>query len=118
MSAEQTTYAALSAYMGSPSPVADRIYPDVIPQDVDIPAIAYRRSATDPVMGLNGFKNAARVQITIESWGRTRAEAELIANAVQSAMLQDNHVPGEREGVYDEDTRTFAVLQGFDVWEV
>lgn len=117
MSAETITYAALVGYIGSPSIVGDRIYPDIMPPNATIPAIVYRRSATDPVMGLNGYKNAARVQIAIECWGRTREEAELVANAAMTAMLQDNHVPGEREGVYDEDTEQYAVLQGFDVWE-
>ena len=117
-SAEQQTFAILgAAFSGSPSLVAG-IYPDALPQEVVIPAIVYRRVGTEPVSVLNAAATgAARVQIMVESWGVTRANAESLANFVNAAMITAGHIPGEREGVYDEESRQFAALQHFDVWE-
>lgn len=117
-SAEQQTFTVLTfAFSGSPTLIAG-IYPDALPQEVATPAIVYRRASTEPVIVLqNVLTGAARVQISTESWSATRAGAEQLANMVQAAMVAAGHYPGEREGVYDEESRQFAALQFFDVWE-
>lgn len=118
MSAETETYAILAGAMGSPPPVDDRIYPDALPLYAVIPAIVFRRVGTEPVMTLQGPAGAARVQIQIDSWAGSREAAEALANIVQAAMIDAAHVPGEREGIQDDDTGQFAVVETFDVWEV
>lgn len=118
MSAETETYAALTTGMGSPQPVQTRIYPDILPQEAPMPAIIYRRIGTDPVLTLRAPTSAAKVLIEIDTWARTRAEAEGIANAVQAAMIAAAHVPVEREGMQEEETGEYGVRQTFDVWEV
>lgn len=117
-SAEEQIFTTLTAtFAGSPTLVSG-VYPDALPQEVLTPAVVYRRVGTDPVAVLNGsIIGAARVTIAVESWAGTRAAAELLGSMINTAMITAGHIPGEREGVYDEESRQFAALQHFDVWE-
>ena len=117
-SAEKQIYDALvSAFAGSPT-LATGVYPDVLPEDAVLPAVVYRRAATNPVLVLNGsVTGAAQVTIDVECWAVTRASAELASTAALVGLIAAGLIPGEREGLYDEESKVFAARQAFDVWE-
>jgi hypothetical protein len=62
-----TTDTAITALIGAP-PVA-RVYPLVIPQDADMPAIAYQRISSVPSRSHSGFSGITqtRFQVTAEA---------------------------------------------------
>ena len=82
---EEGLYAHLAADSGVAALVSTRIYPLVVPQDVDLPAIAYQRISgpRDHVHeGASGLV-VARMQVTCHAWSYSGAKA--LAEAVRAA---------------------------------
>jgi len=108
MSAESTLYAWLAADAGVAALVAGRIYPDVIPPDVALPAIAYARLSTEPVTTVHGAMPAQFVNLQVQCWAATRTSAEAVADAVQAALLVNGEVPAGRGQLFDEESGNFG----------
>jgi hypothetical protein len=60
MSAETVAYAALSAAAAVTTLVSTRIYPDFVPQEKTLPAVAINRAATEYITTIHS-QHAARV---------------------------------------------------------
>lgn len=86
MSAESELYSLLSAAAGVIALVADRIYPDLIPEGKDAPYLGYERANAEPVTTLEGTVLAWRVNLVIACWADTRLQANQIADAVLAAL--------------------------------
>lgn len=87
MSAETELYSVLSGAAGVTALVGTRIYPDVVPVQKDLPAIAFMRSETEYVNTIHGTAPLAKV-VTLEvgCMAAVRLDAEALADAVEAAV--------------------------------
>lgn len=102
MSAETELYATLSGAAGVTALVSTRIYPDIIPQDADLPAIAYQRTGTEFLNTIHGgapLGHAATLEITCV--GETRPAANAIANAVVAALAGTEFLAVDQQAAVD-----------------
>lgn len=113
MSAESAVKTALEA-AGVTALVSTRVYPDVRPQEDDLPAIVYYRTATQFVPTIHSSIALTRAQIAVGSYAATRAGAEAVADAAQAALLAAGFVPLNRAGDYDSDTDGYIVAALFE----
>lgn len=95
-----------------------RIFPDVAPQEFNWPLIVFARSSTTPTYTIHGAEVARDAQINITCWGRTRPEAEQIADAVKDAMSTAGHIYVNRTAGFDSDTEGYAAALDFVITEV
>jgi len=77
---------ALYSKLVSDAGVSTRIYPNVVPQDIALPAVAYQRISTVRDMAHDGPLGIAHVrfQLTISAASYTSARA--VANAIRTAL--------------------------------
>lgn len=108
MSIEATLYALLSVNAGVIAQVADRIYPDVLPEECAYPAIVFARSRTEPYPSLSGLDFGADVTLAIDCWAETRTAAAAAATAVKAALLGTAFTAAGPESVADPETGLFA----------
>jgi hypothetical protein len=86
MALESDLYAALIADATLAGIIDGRVYPQLIPQDSDLPALAYQRISgqADTVhAGDNGFRRA-RIQITATA--ATYSQAKQLQDALTTAL--------------------------------
>lgn len=75
---------AVTALVGAST--AARIYPQVIPQDVARPAIAYRKSDSPKEYSHGGFSHLARSRFTFTCEAETYTAAKALATVVRDAF--------------------------------
>lgn len=87
MTHEESLYAALTGSAGVTALVASRIYPDAVPQDINLPAVAFTRTSTEYLPTIHNLIPVAETA-TLEVWcmAETRAGAEALASACVAAM--------------------------------
>ena len=84
---EAGLYSLLSNDAGVSALVSARIYPAVVPQDIDLPAIAYQLiGAPDRYYAHSGPVGLARKRIQITSVAETYAAAKGLAVAIRDAL--------------------------------
>jgi hypothetical protein len=62
--------------------VGTRIYPMVLPQEVQLPALTYQRITSRRSSGHDGASDLEQPRIQIDAWGRTWTEARQLERAV------------------------------------
>ena len=112
MSAESVLYGVLTASAGVDALIgtgsAARMYPDAMPEDGAYPVVVFSRTGTEPIVTIDGFRHGEFVTMQMQCWAETRAAADALADAVESALLSAGDVPQERAGAYDPDTGHFV----------
>lgn len=118
MSAETVLYSTLTGAAAVTAIVSTRIYPDVAPQDVALPCVAFSRTGTETIGTLSAASVASKA--TIECWcmSNSRATAETLGDAVHTAASAAWFTPTSRRAEYDQDAQLWAVAQTFDYWEL
>lgn len=86
MAVEQDIYAFLIANSGVAALVGTRIYPLMIPQDADLPAVAYRRIDTPRHYSHDGYSGLARPRFQFDCVGSSYSSARALAAAVRVAF--------------------------------
>lgn len=109
MSAETNLKTTLDAASPLAALVSTRIYPDARPQDDILPAVVYVRIGTEYVPTIHGTIALTRAQLAVLAFGVTRASAEAVADAAQTAVLAADFLLINRVGDFDADTRTYVV---------
>lgn len=109
MSAETELYAALSSLPALTALVGTRIYPDVIPEDIAMPAVVTARQGTEPVVSVSGTQFGEFAQMIISAWATTRTVAESVADQVDAALIASGNYATNRSGGYDDETGAFSV---------
>jgi len=107
MSAETVLFSTLAASAGVGALIADRIYPDLRPQDDASPAIVYRRDATEYTPTIHGTIALTRAQLAVVCVGVTRASAEAVADAAQTALLAAHFLLVSRASDFEPESRTY-----------
>jgi hypothetical protein len=116
MSPEQTLYDTLRQYSAVTAIVAQRIYPDALPPEPQLPAVVYERAGSEPQYGLNSQVLITKATLRVLCLAPTRVAAEELADAVIAAMATVYAPPEGRAGEYDVETETAVVAVDFDIW--
>jgi hypothetical protein len=83
---EQAVFAVLAANAAVAAIVADRVYPTVLPQSAEVPAIVYTRVSADHTHTLGGASSLASGRVQVNCWADSYAEAAELARAVRLAV--------------------------------
>lgn len=103
MSTETVLFALLAADAAVDALIADRIYPEVAPQDTSRPYVVYQRESTQPLYTIHGTLALQSVFMSLTCYAATRASAEDIADAVVVALAASTFELLDRTGGYDPD---------------
>lgn len=112
MTAETDLYTALTGAAGVTAIVSTRIYPDLAPQEVATPCIAYSRTGTEYITTIHSSVPLGSIA-TIEVWcmATTRTTADALAVAVETAAGAAGFVPQGRTAVVpDADPQVIASI--------
>jgi hypothetical protein len=96
MSAETELYAALSSAAGVAALAGEAIYPDIAPQEVALPCIAFQRIGTEYINTIHGAVAAATATLEIWCMAGSRSEAEALADASLAAVTGAFSMSGRR----------------------
>lgn len=121
MSAETSLYtaltadAAVTAIVGSGS--AARVYPDVVPQEIDLPAVAYARAETEYVTTVHSSVPAGE-KVTLAVWcmAEKRSDADALADAAIAAAAAASFTPISRRADFDADNEIWVTELGVTFW--
>lgn len=101
MTAETTIYAALkndaavSAIVGVGD--AARVYPDIAPLTVELPAIGYQRLETQPITTIHASGPLASiVRLEVACMSRSRLEADSLSVAATAALAAQKFIFRDR----------------------
>lgn len=115
MSIEQSIYDALRTL------VANRVYPDVAPDNAARPYITYQQVGGQPVNFVDATvpsKKNGRFRVTV--WAATRIEASTLMRQIEDALRVDaalqTTVLTSALAMTDTDTRLKGAQQDFSFW--
>jgi hypothetical protein len=118
MSAETDAYAVLAADGDVTAIVGDRIYPDFVPEEQELPAISITRANTEFINTIHGNAPVASL-VTLEIWclavGRSSAEA--LADVVQTTMATSEFIVSGRRPEYDDESKLWATVLEMANWQ-
>lgn len=118
MSAETALRALLIASAPVTTLVGQRIASDRIEQGATRPFIVYTRTASDPLIAIDGTVYATNVAIDLQCWADTRLEAEAVADAVTAAIRATSpQLVSGRSGGYDADLDLEVASLSIEWWE-
>lgn len=89
-----------------------RVYPDILPQEPALPAVTYIRRGVERSKTFCGTESLARSSFQLDTWAKTYAEAEELAQAVRAALTDFVGTMGGSPGVYVSDV---ALENDFDL---
>ena len=125
MSGAKAIYLILSTNAGVSAVVGDRIFPQVIPQGKELPAISYMKEVASPENSLDGPGSIEIQRYEIKMYSRSYPELETLVNAARSAL---DFAAGTFNGVildgcsfiterdaYSEDQSLFGRLQEYQL---
>jgi hypothetical protein len=118
MSAETECYTALSIAPAVTGMTGDRIYPDFVPDDKMLPAIAMTRMSTEFVNTIH-TSSAVASKVLLEVWcmGSTRSTSEQLGDAAMVALAAGGFVAQDRRPEFDIETETFAAVISVVNWQ-
>lgn len=111
MLAEQALYELLRAHTGVTAIVADRIYPLRLPDEVILPAIAYRKISCTRTASHSGNSKLASARFQIDCYSEDYLSAKQLAYAVIEAL--HGHKDAVLQAVFAENES-----DGFDSGDV
>ncbi len=104
MSAETELYAALSGASAVTALVSTRIYPDVVPQEQTVPAIAYARTDTEYLTTIHSAVPLGQfVSLEVVCMAEARDDADAVADAAITALGAAAFVLLTRAQEFDND---------------
>jgi hypothetical protein len=86
MNIEEALYSKLTGDAGVAALVVARIYPNVVPQDIAMPAVAYQRISTVRDMAHDGPTGVAHARFQFTISASTYSSARNVANAIRVAL--------------------------------
>ena len=119
MSIESLIFTALTTNANIKRMVTRRVYPIVLPQNCDFPAISYQRVTGVRVNDLSGYSNLQNAHVQIDSWATSYNEVKELgayihttmngANTFKSLLISDS------DG-YDADAALYRLSMDFSAW--
>lgn len=86
MTIEEALYSYLSTYAGLTASVGTRIYPNVIPSDASLPAVAYQRISTARVRSHEGPSNLSHTRIQFTCVADSYSAVKSVADQIRAAL--------------------------------
>jgi len=117
MSAETSLYSALSGNGAVSALVGTRVYPDIAPQEGSLPAIVFERSDTEYVNTIHGTAVAQRASMEIWCMAETRASAEQVCNAVETAARAADFITISRRAEFNAEQMMWGSVLSVDFWD-
>ncbi|PZR07076.1 MAG: hypothetical protein DI536_28895 [Archangium gephyra] len=126
MSLEALLFSLLTGAAPIAALVAQRVFPDVAPQDAEDPLLVVTVVDRVPELTLAGApeNTLSNARVQIDAYAKTRAEASALATAVVNTfgkMRKPTHgadvwatSPGRN--LFDDETQSYRVLMEFNVW--
>ena len=119
--AEETLVSVLEAAAAVKTLTGDenRIYPQILPQKPDLPAITHTRIGGAPVSSFDGQDGLDNGLYQLDCWAETAKAARQLADAVAAAIDDAAALGSTLESVvndYEEDTRLYRVSMDFSFW--
>lgn len=103
--------------------VANRCYPDILPQNVTFPALTYSQVSGVRVRDLDGPTGRARLRVSISSWSQNYMQAHQLADAVRvlldgyagavDATSVGNVILDNELDLFEEDIPGYRVVQDY-----
>lgn len=116
MTAEDRVYAALNV-AGVTALVSTRIYPDGIPQDLPLPAIAFVRLPSSVALyTLQTAYVGEKAVLDVYCVADTRTASEGIGDAARDALAAAGILMVSRRGEFDLGTIHYAAVLTVNVW--
>lgn len=116
MSAETDLYAVLDGSAGLAALVADRIYPDAIPEDKPLPSVVYSVEAANPEACLDSSIAAIATRFRIVGWGTTRTSASGVGDQIVAALLAIGVPYDNRFSGFDAEVGQYADVIEITWW--
>lgn len=114
MTIEQEIYSLLSPLVNK------RVYPDVPPDNMQLPFILYQQVGGESEQYVdNKLPDARHSRIQINVWSETRAEANTLARTIEKTLVESDLVCetyGGLTAVYDSVVRIYGTRQDFGFW--
>lgn len=117
MSAEAELYAGLVAHTGLAALVADRVWPDAMPENGSLPGVVFTADTAAPERNLEGQALATLVRIKVIAWATTRTGAKQVGDAIVTALDAMGQPYETRAAGYDDAVDEFADIIEIDWWE-
>lgn len=117
---EKSLLTTLKADSGVSAIVGSRVYAMIMPQNSTLPAVTFQRINGRPANTLSGRSGLEEIDLQIDCWASSFAQAKTLAVAVRDAMPDVGAVWSSRlqsdQDLYDEDNEYFRVLMEYKVW--
>ena len=122
MAVEESIYTVLSGDATVSSLVSDRIRPDVIGEQDDLPAIAYfvLSSTRHPDVCTGVADGLKRSVVQFSCWADTRDGASDLAEAVRSALggaSTFDAVYQSETSTYESDRKIYGLFVDYAIWQ-
>ena len=125
MKAAEIIYTELSTTAAITALVSTRIYPEVIPEEIALPAISFDCESGD---ALSGSITMAPVTVRTAAWGPTRPAARAVGIVLHAALGNFTGSTGTDwiKGIirsnydesYDEDFDAWGIIQVYSGWVI
>lgn len=126
MAVEYAVRARLKAVTAITNIVGNRIYPNLLPQDVTLEAITYRKVSAPHVHAFGSDAGLSNPRFQIDAWADVYTEVITLAAAIQAGLsrfrgtiagevIQDVMLLNELD-IYEQDRRIHRVMMDFEVW--
>jgi len=83
---ETVLYSILTADVGVSSLIATRLYPMIIPQGINMPAMTYQKISGQWQINMAGPHNMSRERFQFNCWAKTYSETRALAEAVREIL--------------------------------
>lgn len=97
--------------------VGEKVFALVIPQGTRLPCITFQRVSGNPQNCLHGHSGLEDIDLAIDVWARSYAEAKAVAKAVRAAMPPAGDPISARlisdHDQYESDTKYFRVSMDY-----
>jgi hypothetical protein len=99
--------------------VSNRVYPLVMPQNGQVPAIVYNRVASTAQNVLEGGASIDQIRFQVDTYANTFADAKTLAAQVRSAMEQASFKATLQtdQDFFETELKYYRVSQDYYVWE-
>lgn len=96
--------------------VSGRCYPLIAPEKPVAPYAVYFQVANAPEVTMETTVPVENTRVQVDVYAKTYAEAQSLADAARSAMLNLGAVPLLSVDLYEQEVKLYRVAQDFSIW--
>lgn len=100
--------------------VGDRVFALIIPDGTYLPCVTFQRISGTPANTLGGRSGLEEIEMQVDVWARTYAEAKAVAKAVRDAVPARGAVFGahliQDSDTYESETNYYRITMEYTCW--